>query len=105
MPLRYLSAKMDSRCMDRTAAENMVMGWVSRGMVRSTSNTYWGTWPRCFQSSTTLWACSAVGISPVRMNHQKDSTVGYSLPGHFGRASKVSGMVLPRKRIPSSGSR
>ena len=50
----------------RIAAENMVMGWVSRGSARRTSFTYSGTWPRCLNSSATASVSSLVGMSPVR---------------------------------------
>src|SRR5512138_2051780 len=44
-------------------------------------------------------------MSPVSRKYQNDSTVGYFEPFAFGSAAKVSGIVLPRKRMPSCGSR
>src|SRR5512145_1931348 len=70
-PSAYFFAKIDSRCMDRMAEENMVMGCVSRGMARSTSKTYCGTWERLLKSSTTERVSTIVGISPVRRKYQK----------------------------------
>src|SRR5512143_1671030 len=105
IPSAYRFAKRDSRCIARMADENMVIGWVSRGIARRTSNTYWGTRARDLKSSTTANVSSFVGTSPVIRKYQNPSTYGYSDPGTFGSAAKVSGIVLPRKRIPSIGSR
>ena len=56
---------MESRCIESTAVENIVIGCVSRGIARSTSKTYCGTCARDLQSSWTSFACSTVGMSPV----------------------------------------
>jgi len=53
----------------------------------------------------TSFSSRSDGTSPVSRKYQKASTQGYSPPGAFGSAANVSGMVLPRKRIPSIGSR
>ncbi len=57
-------------------AENIVIGWVSRGMARSMSMTYCGSARRFLKSSTTSRVSSMVGTSPVSRNHQKPSTYG-----------------------------
>lgn len=52
VPVAYFFANFDSRCIAMIAAENIDIGCESRGIARSTSNTYWGTAARAFQSST-----------------------------------------------------
>ena len=51
--------------MHRIAAESMVIGWLSRGMARSTSKTYRGTAARALNSAATSSASALVGRSPV----------------------------------------
>ena len=74
IPALYLLTKRDSRCIERMAAEYIVMGCVSRGIARRTSNTYWGTFALALKSSTTARVCAIVGTSPVRRKYQKPST-------------------------------
>ena len=76
IPSLYRFTKSDSRCIARIAAENIVIGWVSRGIARRTSNTYWGTRARALKSSTTSSVCSFVGTSPVSRKYQNPSTYG-----------------------------
>ena len=74
IPSLYRFTKRDSRCIARIAAENMVIGCVSRGIARTTSNTYWGTLARALKSSATASASSFVGTSPVIRKYQNPST-------------------------------
>ena len=104
-PSRYSCAKTDSRCIEVIAAENIAIGCESFGIALRTSKTYCGTFARPLKSSMTSSVCSIVGTSPVSMKYQKLSTDAYSQPGAFGRASNTSGIVMPRKRMPSIGSR
>ena len=59
-----------------------------------------GTSLRVFHSATTSSACASVGISPVSRNQKNPSTRAAPCPAALGRAAKVSGMVLPRNRMP-----
>src|SRR3989304_5968832 len=76
IPSAYRFAKRESRCIDRIAAENMVIGGVSRGIARRMSNTYGGTRDRALKSSATASASSFVGTSPVIRKYQNPSTNG-----------------------------
>src|SRR3989304_5849557 len=51
IPSLYRFTKRDSRCIERMAAENIVIGWVSRGMARRPANTSWGARERLLKSS------------------------------------------------------
>src|SRR5659263_233977 len=70
IPSLYRFTKSDSRCNARMPAENIVIGCVSRGIARMTSNTYLGTVPRVLKSATTASVSSFVGTSPVNRKYQ-----------------------------------
>ena len=96
--------KIDSVCIARMAWENRVIGWVWRGMAAATSKTYCGTWLRAFHSFSTSRASSSGGDFAHQQQVIQAAYAGASRrPGVLGSFSSTSGMVKPRRRMPSFG--
>ena len=88
-----------------TAKLNWLMGWRVGGHLSRSSSTNSGMAARAAQSLDSSATCSGVGTSPVNRSQKRPSGSGSLPPGAFGRSCWHSGIVLPRKRIPSSAKR
>lgn len=78
------------------------MGCSVGGQRSRISSTNEGIAERAAQSLESAVTCSWVGTSPVTRSQKRPSGRGSDPPGALGSASWHSGMVLPRKRMPSS---
>lgn len=85
-----------------TAMLNWLMGCKFGGHLSRISSTKEGMEARAAQSLESSATWSWVGISPVTKSQKRPSGRGSWPPGAFGSSFWMSGMVLPRKRIPSS---
>mmetsp|Transcript_10185 Transcript_10185/g.19950 ORF Transcript_10185/g.19950 Transcript_10185/m.19950 type:complete len:221 (+) Transcript_10185:888-1550(+) len=107
MPSAYCLAKTDSVWRAVTAVVSWVMGCMVLGKERMRGSMWSGSLAREWSSSERALAWSAVGHSPVMRSQRRASGPGSppSLPPAGGSSFWRSGMVRPRKRIPSSASR
>mmetsp|Transcript_4056 Transcript_4056/g.9827 ORF Transcript_4056/g.9827 Transcript_4056/m.9827 type:complete len:203 (-) Transcript_4056:213-821(-) len=105
MPAWYAATNLDCVCIAVMAIVNCVMGCVLGGRASSTLMTCGGSVARLRSSAERPSTCALLGTSPVMRSHKRPSGRG-SPPGMaVGSTFWSSGMVCPRKRMPSSESR
>ena len=104
VPFAYSRANTESVCSARIADDSCVIGCIPFGKLRIIPSTWVGSFARACSSFVSASACSFVGTSPVSSSQKSASGVG-SPPGFApGSFSWSSGIVYPRKRMPSSES-
>jgi len=86
------------------AQANCVIGCMPLGKALIMDLTCAGTVDRAANSADKAVVWASVGISPVSKSHMRPSGSGSSPPLAVGSCSCSSGILYPRKRIPSSES-
>jgi hypothetical protein len=100
-----INIMMENRGINHTAVTaklNWLIGCRVGGHLSRISSTKSGMEARAAQSLESCATCSCVGTSPVTRSQNRPSGSGSDPPGAFGSCSWHSGIVLPRKRMPSS---
>ena len=116
VPLAYIFENFESFCMAKHAAESCVIGCVSSGSARNASKTFFLLLLASFIAhsfanfsalsiKSTLNASTSPSVGTLFVNSKNKSASGIGSRSRFpGNFSCNSGIVNPRKRIPSFAS-